>query len=167
MNIFALKSIISRCALPLVAVASGCTVPENACNGLFLPKSAQLPAVREETNSTTLPMDDPSLTQGTDRSHWQSVTIMIPQAAVGVHPNFTTTALRNPRHDGNVASIDNALDEKSDAATRILDVPIDLGFVIYDALAAPVRVFITPPWTVIQEPAEDFQLLGDTSTGAP
>ena len=167
MKTFLSNTITLSCTTILLVLACGCSAPENESNGLFLSGSLQPPAMRDTVAEVELPQDESSLSHGMDRSHWPRVEFRIPQAAVGVYPNFTTTALRNPRHDGNFPTTTSAFDGGSSVGTLLLDVPVDLGFVFYDAIALPVRVFITPPWNVLQEPAGDFQLLQGTPTDTP
>ena len=167
MKTFLSNTITLSCTTALLVLVGGCSAPENESNGLFLSGSLEPPAMRDTVSEVALPQDESSLDHGMNRSHWPRVELRVPQAAVGVYPNFTTTALRNPRHNGNFPTANNAFDGGSSFGTLLLDVPVDLGFVFYDAVALPVRVFITPPWKVIQEPAGDFQLLQDTPTDTP
>lgn len=167
MSNFLSNTITMSCTTTLLVLACGCSAPENESNGLFLSGSLEPPAIRDSDSEAELPHDESSLGHGMNRSHWPRVEFRIPQAAVGTYPNFTTTALRNPRHDGNFPTATNALDGGSSFGMLLMDVPIDLAYTVYDAIALPVRVFITPPWKVLQEPAGDFQLLQDTPTDTP
>lgn len=125
------------------------------------------PAMRASEPDLTLPNDQPSLTQGFNRSHWTRTNIRLPQAAVGVHPNYTISALRNPRHDGAFPTSQTALDGGLNPGMQLLNGIIDPGIVIFDVVALPVNIFITPPWSVQEEPAGNFRLLPETPMSTP
>ena len=156
------------CLLTLMLVAgSGCMTKANQSNGLFLPEARQLPALRSVQAPRALPSDQPSLTQGAQRSQFQRVVVEIPQAAVGFHPNYTTSALRNRQNGRAFPTANEALDDGNGPGMVMLDVPLDLGYLIFDAVALPVRLVMTPPWSVQRAPTDSFELLPTTRTNAP
>jgi len=149
-----------------ILLAAGCSMKVNENTGLFLPHAQQLPAFRAESGQAALPEDAPSLTNGIDRSHFKAIVVEIPQAAVGVHPNYTSTPLNGRADATDFPTPDDALAQGNGPGEALGEIPLDFGYLVFDAVALPLRLFMSPPWSVQEAPTASFQLLG-TRTTAP
>ena len=166
-----------------VILAAACLAPLGGCleqtNDLL--NVAPLPALagNDEPGTSSLRTGTPSLSNSSDdpwdRSDWNRVEVLIPAASVRHEPTYTgrplppggkTTAGREVPADS-FPTTTTALVVTTDGGIVIGQAVLAPFDAVLDLVASPVRMFLSPPWSVLEEPTATWMLLPEKSTDSP
>lgn len=150
--------------LTACAVGSGCTPHLNRTDGL---QRATLPAL--DPAAASFVDDQPSITAGFDRSHWQRMTVTVPVKQVEHHPTYTHELLLEPttrRAAGRFPTVESALEIEERTFDRSLESPLNI-------VGAGVLIVFTPfdmvfntrwPHTVERGSSDAFERITETES---
>ncbi|RPG17596.1 MAG: hypothetical protein CBB69_007080 [Phycisphaera sp. TMED9] len=152
----------------LPALTAGCVpVTDGLLGGPPLSAlSASLP--EEATN----PSWDTSLDAGFDRSAWTRSEIRVPVAEVQHNPTYVGDPIGGDQRvgrcgeDGAFPTIETAIRIEVDDEFVIDSALIAPFIAVGDLVISPIRMCITPPWSVQSGPDDEWRLLPTTTTGS-
>jgi hypothetical protein len=175
--------VLASCAA--ISLLSGCTGHLNRADGLLATTMASdLPDLAGPLPQSIPAPDEPSLTQGLDRSHWSRSTIRVERRQVESQPSYATLVRYGSQCtctgcDGGAGSgtcgagcgcgcncgcgpaAGSLRVGRTSAGTAALEGVAAPFHAAFDLLAMPVRWFITPPWSTLRAPS-DPPLLEDS-----
>ena len=122
----------------------------------------ETPSLRTGTSSLSASSEDPW-----NRSEWKRIQIRIPMASVRHEPTYVdrpiaaggkTTAGRKVRSDA-FPTATTALVDETDPGVVILSGLLAPIAAAWDLVESPVRMILTPPWSIQEGPEASWELL--------
>lgn len=114
----------------------------------------------EATPAATTPIardDDPSLDRDSlDRSAWEPTVVTVATGQVERQPTYTTpwrTDRSTARARGEMPDASNVLEGPGDPASLAGEGAIETFQPAASLVAAPIMIFLTPPWSTVRGPS--------------
>ena len=125
------------------------------------------PRTRSDTTTTSAfeGQWQTSLDRGFDRSDWRPIRFDVPMASVPCNPTYATPVVRDHggvgrlNQTGAFPTIDTAMSTETDRGSVRCSALADPFVAAFDLVAAPFRMFGTPPDSTVIEPYGDWILL--------